>query len=45
MARNQRDEPQVAHITDSTATNASDQSAPVNYAIVALEKLGITLPA
>ena len=41
MGRDQRDEPIVAHITDSTATNASDQKAPVNFAIAALENAGI----
>ena len=41
MARNQRDEPQEPSITDATATNSSDQSAPINHCIDALEKLGV----
>lgn len=45
MARNQRDEPILAHITDSTATNASDQSAPVNSALAALEDIYVVLKA
>lgn len=45
MGRNQRDEPIVAHIVDSTATNSSDQKAPVNFALVALENAGIVAKA
>ena len=45
MGRNQRDEPILAHITDSTATNSSDQKAPVNSALVALEESYIILKA
>jgi len=41
MARNQRDEPSEAAIVDSTATNATDQKAPVNHCIDALEELGV----
>ena len=41
MARNQRDEPVLAAITACTDTSASDQKAPVNSCITALEKLGI----
>lgn len=41
MGRNQRDEPILAHIVDSTATNSSDQKLPVNSALIALEELGI----
>ena len=37
MPRTQRDEPILAHIVDSTATNATDQKAPVNFALAALE--------
>jgi len=41
MARNQRDEPSEQAIADSTATNGSDQKAPVNHCIDALEELGV----
>ena len=43
MARNQRDEPTEPAIVDSTATNATDQKAPVNHAIDALEELGVII--
>jgi hypothetical protein len=39
--RNQRDEPYIDHITDSTDTSASDQKLPVNSALTALETAGI----
>ena len=41
MGRNQRDEPTEAAITDATATNSSDQKAPINHCIDALEDLGV----
>lgn len=41
MGRSQRDEPTEPAITDSTATNSSDQKAPVNHCIDALEDLGV----
>ena len=41
MGRSQRDEPSEPAIVDSTATNATDQKAPVNHAIDALEELGV----
>ena len=41
MGRNQRDEPSEPAIADSTATNSSDQKAPVNHCIDALEELGV----
>ena len=41
MGRNQRDEPSEPAIVDSTATNASDQSAPINHLIDAMEEAGI----
>ena len=31
----------AAHITDATDTSASDQSAPINAIILALEEAGI----
>ena len=43
MGRNQRDEPALAAITACTDTSASDQSAPVNSCITALETLGVVL--
>ena len=43
MGRNQRDEPILAHIVDSTATNSSDQKLPPNKCIEALEEIGVTL--
>ena len=41
MGRNQRDEPSEPAIADSTDTSASDQKAPVNHCIDALEELGV----
>ena len=41
MGRNQRDEPSEPAIVDSTDTSASDQKAPVNHCIDALEELGV----
>lgn len=41
MGRNQRDEPSQAAITDATDTSASDQKAPINHCIDALEKVGV----
>jgi len=41
LARNQRDEPIHAAITDATATNSSDQKAPINHLIDALELAGL----
>lgn len=41
MGRSQRDEPSEPAIVDSSDTSASDQKAPVNHAIDALEELGI----
>lgn len=41
MGRNQRDEPSQAAIVDATPTNASDQKAPVNFLIDAMQKKGI----
>ena len=43
MGRNQRDEPTEPAIVDSTATNATDQKAPVNHLIDAMEEAGIIL--
>ena len=40
MGRNQRDEATGTAITACTDTSATDQSAPVNACITALEKLG-----
>ena len=41
MGRNQRDEPSQAAIVDSTDTSATDQKAPVNFLIDAMEKVGV----
>ncbi len=41
MGRNQRDEPTEPAIVDATATNATDQKAPINHCIDALEDLGV----
>jgi len=41
MGRSQRDEPSEPAIADSTATNSSDQKAPVNHLIDAMEEAGI----
>lgn len=41
MGRNQRDEPYVAVITDSTDTSASDQKAAPNACIDALQEASI----
>ena len=43
MGRNQRDEPNQAAIVDSTDTSLSDQKAPVNFLIDAMEKAGIII--
>lgn len=40
MGRNQRDEPIHAAITDSSDTSATDQKAPVNHLIDAMETAG-----
>jgi hypothetical protein len=45
MGRNQRDEPSQVAIVDATATNASDQKAPINFCIDALEKVGVIVAA
>lgn len=45
MPRNQRDEAISAHIADSTDTSASDQKAPVNAALAALENAGLVRKA
>lgn len=44
MGRNQRDEPTSPAITDSTDTSATDQKAPINFCITALEELGVVPP-
>jgi len=41
MGRNQRDEPSEPAIADSTDTSATDQKAPVNHLIDAMEEAGI----
>lgn len=41
MGRNQRDEPSEPAIVDATATNLTDQKAPVNHLIDAMEEFGI----
>jgi hypothetical protein len=41
MGRNKRDEPSEPAIADATATNLTDQKAPVNHLIDAMEELGI----
>lgn len=43
MGRNQRDEPVLAAITACTDTSLSDQKAPVNSCITALEQAGFIL--
>ena len=43
MSRSQRDEPSEPAITDSTATNATDQKGPVNHLIDAMEDAGIII--
>lgn len=43
MGRNQRDEPSEPAIADSTDTSLSDQKAPVNHLIDAMEEAGIIL--
>lgn len=45
MVRNQRDEPIKAHIANATDTSASDQKAPINSALAALEDAYIVLKA
>lgn len=41
MGRNKRDEPSEPAITDATATNLTDQKAPINHVIDALEEAGV----
>ena len=41
MGRNQRDEPSEPAIVDATDTSGSDQKAPINHCIDALEELGV----
>lgn len=41
MGRNQKDEPSEPAIADSTDTSGSDQKAPVNHLIDAMEEAGI----
>ena len=41
MGRNQRDEPSEPAIVDATNTSTSDQSAPINHLIDAMEEAGI----
>lgn len=41
MGRNQRDEPSEPAIVDSTDTSLTDQKAPVNHLIDAMEEAGI----